>query len=143
GEYVTTLYGDKVTDYELDRLRRHRKLAHEFMGFMLPYQAEVVSKLVDTKPGADTKSPLPAGLREIAQSFAFHYEFQLRRQQFQFPLPPLPQALETIRREMGAVGKDQQQLNAVQAVAAMGATYAAMTRHEPLWIFGGDTSNQD
>jgi hypothetical protein len=148
GDYVTTLYGDKVTDHDLDRLRRHRKLAQEFMGgYMLFNQYEAISTLLAKKPGSDTKSLLPPQSQQMAQSFKFQLDFQMRGQQSPFPMPPLPESLDDIRRDIAAFGKDPQQLNAMQSVATIAATYAAqqhaMRKREPLWVFGGDTGNQD
>jgi hypothetical protein len=149
GEPVTKLYGDTVTDYDLDRVRRKRKLAQQFVGnFMLGYQAEAVSKFVETKPGSDTKGLLSPAIEKIAQNLVFAYRILIQFRQ-QMPLDTLPQDLETIRNELAAgVGKDPQRLSAIQSVAAMAATYMSMrvhppTSHEPLYTFGGDTSNRD
>jgi hypothetical protein len=145
GQPVIKLYGETVTDYDLDRVRQQRKLAQDFVGlFMLHNQAEVVGKLIESKPGSENKGPLPPTLETVARDFAIHYYALTHGFGQQMPLRNLPEDLESIRREFAlGTGKDAQRLSAIQSVAAMGAAYRSMMTGEPLFVFGGDTSNRD
>jgi hypothetical protein len=69
GRVVTTLYGSKVRELDIDQLSRQRKLANDFMTSMVPYNHIRAANALDKEvPKAGLDNPFP-GLREILNAY--------------------------------------------------------------------------
>src|SRR5262249_292519 len=89
GDVIVTLYGDAIHEGDLEKIRRQRLLASEFMTNhnqqVVPYQLILsVRDLIDQSKKAQPETPtVPVAVREVANSFLSrndpqHPEFNFR-----------------------------------------------------------------
>jgi hypothetical protein len=154
GEVITTLYGDKIREGDLDKVRRQRRLANEFM--MSPGRMSLPVLLVAgmqelqqkaMKTGPESLPPVPPAAMDIVRQFLFRNNPQFSdRIPFETRQREIQDNLRSLRDQFQLPGiiKNADQLRALETIAmAVAFEDWTMSPERGEYYFGGRDKTED